>query len=63
MVSECCKSLCKWKQRNVQLADLTKALLQGSRNFSIKDLQNRLNVFPRGATAKIAGKETEKICG
>lgn len=51
-----------WKQRNVLLADLTKALLQGGRDLSIQDLQNRLNIFPGGVATQIAGKETEKVC-
>lgn len=50
-------------KRSALLADLTKALLQGGRDFSIQDLQNRLNVLPGGTSAQIASEETEKVCG
>lgn len=62
-LSECCKSLCKWKRRNAPLADLAEALLQGGWDFSIQDLQNRLDVFPGGVSAQIAGEETKEVCG
>lgn len=62
-LSDCCKSLCKWKRRNALLADLAEALLQGGWDFSIQDLQNRLDVFPGGVSAQIAGEETKEVCG
>lgn len=62
-LSQCCKTLCKWKRRNAPLADLAEALLQGGWDFSIQDLQNRLDVFPGGVSAQIAGEETKEVCG
>lgn len=46
----------------VVLADLTEALHEGGWDFSIQDLQNRLDIFPCSISAQITGKQTEEVC-
>lgn len=43
-------------------ADLTEALPEGSRDFSIQDLQNRFYIFSGSISAQIAGKQAEEVC-
>ncbi|TNN63672.1 hypothetical protein EYF80_026090 [Liparis tanakae] len=44
----------------VAFADLTEALLEGGRHFSIQDLQNCLYIFPGCMPTEIAGKQAEE---
>lgn len=62
------KSKMSWKAfdlygcKSVVLADLTEALLEGGRDFSIQDLQNCLDIFPCSISAQITGKQAEEVC-
>lgn len=42
--------------------DLTETLLEGGRDFSIQDLQNRFDIFPCSISTQITGKQTEEVC-
>lgn len=44
------------------MADLNKTLLEWGWGFSIQNLQDGLDIFPRRISAQIAGKEAEKVC-
>ena len=46
----------------VVFSDLTEALPEGGRDFSIQDLQNCFYIFPGCISAQIAGKQAEEVC-
>lgn len=43
-------------------ADLTEALPEGGRDFSIKDLQNSFHIIPGSISALLTGKQAEEVC-